>query len=194
MCKACAKYWTRACGSVRSRGATSTAAAALEHADGAVCGTLGARMRIREIERRDIDAVAALERRCFGDAALPQLALRQQFDLFKRTSFVVEGPRGGGPVIGYVFGGVCGDPRNEGWILGIAVDPAHRAGGVAEALLAPCVARLRDLRVDTIWATTHPANAGARRLFSKVGFDEVARDEAYFGAGEPRVILCARSG
>ena len=144
-------------------------------------------MTVRALELTDLADLQALEIECFGDGALPHLALRQYVDLFRAGSFIAEID---GQLVGYAMGGQCTGRPDEGWIVSIAVSPRHRSTGLAGALLARTLQQLQQLGARTVWATTHPHNDAAGALLVGHGFVETGFDPSYFGPKEPRRILC----
>ncbi len=144
------------------------------------------RLEIRQIELGDLDRVEGLERECFGCGALPRLVLRQYYDLFARTTFVAIIEE---KIVGCTIAGINAAPRDEGWLVSIAVAPDYRTYGLAGRLLRRVLEGLSALGVQRVSATTHPDNAAARALMGNAGFSETEEYPEYFGEGEPRVVL-----
>lgn len=141
---------------------------------------------IRPARALDLEALDALERAAFGADALPALALRQYLDVFDGLVLVAEREAA---IVGAVFGGLRSAAPRDGWILGLAVDPAHRRQGLGDALLRGVLPRLDAAGAGQILATVHPDNTASRALFVRHRFAEAGLDPAYFGPGRPRLRL-----
>ncbi len=70
----------------------------------------------------------------------------------------------------------------EGEILTLAVRPDMRRSGIATALVAETVQRLRSI-VVSVFLEVAPSNRAARALYHSAGFVEVGRRPAYYGSG-----------
>jgi ribosomal protein S18 acetylase RimI-like enzyme len=98
--------------------------------------------------------------------------LRSQLKEDDAAVFVAEQ---GGIVIGYVFAALEPISWKElreacGFIHDIAVDDGGRRGGVATALMDAAMAWLRSRGAPRVVLGTAERNAGAQRLFEKLGF------------------------
>ena len=58
----------------------------------------------------------------------------------------------------------------EGEFRMLAVDPAHRRQGVAEALVGACLERARELGYDAVVLSSLEAQAPAQRIYTRLGF------------------------
>lgn len=68
---------------------------------------------------------------------------------------------------------------NSLYISGVAVFEAARGQGVGQALMAAVENRARDLRLPSISLIVFEKNAGALRLYQRLGFEERARREIF---------------
>ena len=98
--------------------------------------------------------------------------LRSQLTEDDAAVFVAEQ---GGAVIGYVFTALEPISWKElraacGFIHDIAVDDTGRRGGVATALMEAAITWLRSRGAPRVVLGTAEQNAGAQRLFEKLGF------------------------
>jgi ribosomal protein S18 acetylase RimI-like enzyme len=80
-----------------------------------------------------------------------------------------------GAVIGYVFASIEPPSIKElrasaGFIHDVLVDPSSRHGSVGSALVKAAIDRLRDYGADRVMLCTAEHNAGAQRLFTRLGF------------------------
>lgn len=125
------------------------------------------------MDRSHLDAVAALERVCFSKP-WPRSMLEDELYNPNVSLVVAEGEDG--TVLGY---GEIGVVLDEGCLEKIAVDPACRRQGVAEAILS---AYLRFGRAKLAFLTleVRASNEAAIALYQKLGFEEVGRRKGYY--------------
>lgn len=140
---------------------------------------------VRSATQADLAAVAALERAVFGAEAYPVFVLRQAFDVHGPHLLVAGAP---GEVVGYTLGAL-GAGSATGWVLSLAVDPAHRGRGYARALSVAVLARLAAAGARRVRLTVDPANVPARALYEALGFVVVADEADYFGPGKRRLVM-----
>lgn len=98
--------------------------------------------------------------------------LGTQLDQPDRVVMVAEQ---GGTIVGYVYGAIEPQSWEElreeaGFIHDVYVDEAARGGGVASALVGACVEWLTARGAPRVVLWTAAPNAGARRLFERLGF------------------------
>ena len=78
-------------------------------------------------------------------------------------------------------------PDNSVFISNVAVDPTYRRQGIARATMLFILEKCKgNSRVDLV---AHPENKNAIQLYTSLGFKVEARQENYFGDGEPRLVL-----
>jgi len=84
-------------------------------------------------------------------------------------------PHAGGAILGYVYAGL--EPQNwkelreaAGFVHDVLVTPEARGSGVGEALMAAAVAWLESQGAPRVMLWTAEQNAGAQRLFARMGF------------------------
>jgi ribosomal-protein-alanine N-acetyltransferase len=80
---------------------------------------------------------------------------------------------------------------DEAEILTIGVMPAARRQGIARALLADAISRLRAIGVRTLFLEVGVRNRAALALYEGAGFKEVGRRRGYYASGEDALILRA---
>ena len=119
------------------------------------------------MDKSHLDAVAALERICFTK---PWSRSMLEDELYNPNVSLVVAEGEDGAVLGY---GEIGVVLDEGCLEKIAVDPAWRRQGVAEAILS---AYLRFGRAKLAFLTleVRASNEAAIGLYKKLGFDEAA--------------------
>lgn len=134
------------------------------------------------MDRSHLDGVAALERICFSKP-WPKSMLEDELYNPNVSLVVAEGEDGA--VLGY---GEIGVVLDEGCLEKIAVDPAYRRQGVAEAILS---AYLRFGRAKLAFLTleVRESNAPAIALYEKLGFEEVGRRKGYYTEPKEDAVL-----
>lgn len=89
-------------------------------------------------------------------------------------------------VMGYL---VARQMADEGEILNVGVAPASRRRGVARALVAHSLARLRELGARQVYLEVRESNHAARALYRGFAFAEVARRARYYRAPVEDAVL-----
>lgn len=134
------------------------------------------------MDKGHLDAVAALEQQCITPP-WPRSMLEEELYNPNVSLVVAEGEDG--TVLGY---GEIGVVLDEGCLEKIAVDPAYRRQGVAEAILS---AYLRFGRANLAFLTleVRASNAPAIGLYRKLGFEEVGRRKGYYSNPKEDAVL-----
>ncbi len=89
--------------------------------------------------------------------------------------------RPGSPPEGFVLARLAAD---EAEILAISVAASRRRRGLGRALMDAVLRHLYAQRAQSLFLEVDEGNAGAIALYRRLGFDEVARREAYYGSDE----------
>ena len=134
------------------------------------------------MDKSHLDAVAALERVCFSKP-WPRSMLEDELYNPNVSLVVAEGEDGA--VLGY---GEVGVVLDEGCLEKIAVDPAWRRQGVAEAILS---AYLRFGRAKLAFLTleVRASNEAAIGLYKKLAFEEGGRRKGYYTEPKEDAVL-----
>ena len=74
----------------------------------------------------------------------------------------------------------------EAHILNICVSPDLRGEGFGYALMDKLVALARQLHADMMFLEVRPSNEAARRLYDKLGFNEIGIRRNYYPAAQGR--------
>jgi ribosomal-protein-alanine N-acetyltransferase len=131
---------------------------------------------------RDIRAIRALEKECFGRDAWGYGELLFVFAALGAVRLkAVDADR--------LIGFICGDPRPAdgfAWISTIGVHPDYRRRGIGARLLAECEERLQDLNLRL---TVRAGNAPAIALYEAFGYEEMDRWPRYYGDGETGIVM-----
>ena len=134
---------------------------------------MDARFRFRPAAPADSAALAAIERRCFGDPwseAAFQEALASEWTF----TLVADGARG---PAGYLIGRVAG---GSGEILNLAVAPEFRRRGIGGALLEEGLLAFRRGRASEVFLEVRESNHSAQALYIARGFRPVGQRAAYY--------------
>jgi ribosomal-protein-alanine N-acetyltransferase len=74
----------------------------------------------------------------------------------------------------------------EAHILNICVSPDLRGEGYGYVLMDKLVALARQLHADMMFLEVRPSNEAARRLYDKLGFNEIGTRHNYYPAAQGR--------
>ncbi|AWB28220.1 GNAT family N-acetyltransferase [Halococcoides cellulosivorans] len=142
---------------------------------------------VRGARRRDLDAVAAIERASF-DAPWPREAFAALVDA---PGFLVYDRRDA--IEGFVVGTLESCPDGPcGHIKDLAVAPAARGAGVGRHLCGVATERLHDAGAGVVGLEVRPSNAAAIACYRAVGYREHGREAAYYEDGEDAVLFVHR--
>jgi len=122
---------------------------------------------------RDASAIAALHAASFQRGWSEQEIQRLLIERNVIAHRILRGNR----VDGFVM---SREAAGEAEILSIAVNAAQRGRGLARQLLTHHMRRLAGLGVKALFLEVDESNTPARRLYSRAGFREVGRREAYY--------------
>ncbi|MCB9752823.1 MAG: ribosomal protein S18-alanine N-acetyltransferase [Myxococcales bacterium] len=144
-----------------------------------------AELSLRAAERADLDAIAALEQRCFHRPWTRSMLAEELTRGFARVDIAA---RGGG-VLGYTC--VWEQPP-EAHLLKIAVAPEARGGGVGGALLRRALHQARVSGCEQVQLEVARANASALRLYQRAGFTVVGTRPGYYRDPVDDAVLMTR--
>lgn len=130
---------------------------------------------LRPAEATDLEAVAAIEARSFGD---PWSAVDFQSVLsLGHTIFLVADSESAKGIAGYVVAVAVVD---EAEILNVAVDPILRGNGIGGNLLDAALAEVEKRGAKSVFLEVRLSNAAARALYRSRRFIEVSRRKGYY--------------
>jgi ribosomal-protein-alanine N-acetyltransferase len=140
---------------------------------------------IRRATPDDAEVLAALEADNLGDDAWSPglVAAGVGGDLPTVAWWVAEVDR---TVVAYAAASIVADIAE---LQRIAVDPAHRRGGLATALLAEVAAVARAQGADRLLLEVREDNAEALAFYAGQGFVEIDRRRRYYRDGATAVVL-----
>ena len=119
---------------------------------------------VRPGRKRDLPAIARIERACFRPPwrnSQASLAHTLEHSPIFNVALV------DGQIVGFQYGSI---ENSTGEFIHVAVDPAFRRLNVAKSLLAEAIAYFKRAGVSTIELRTEQSNTSAQRLFATFGF------------------------
>jgi len=151
----------------------------------------GTPMRVRPFTPEDVPAVAALERRVFGDPWPESFFLDE---LSQPLSFARVAERGAGNparaeagLAGYLVAWLGSE---EGHLGNLAVAPEQRREGVARALVEELLAAARQAGVKSLALEVRVSNDAAQALYRSLGFRLAGLRRGYYrDTGEDALIM-----
>ncbi|HET7598909.1 MAG TPA: ribosomal protein S18-alanine N-acetyltransferase [Gemmatimonadales bacterium] len=129
--------------------------------------------RIRPAVPADAPALAAIERRAFGDP-WSEASFREAIKASWTFGLVVETAES---VVAYLIGR---EAAGTGEVLNLAVDPPYRRRGLARALLDTALGVFQRRGADEVFLEVRESNAAARSLYGERGFEPVGTRRAYY--------------
>lgn len=138
---------------------------------------------IRDLEPRDLDAVAVLEPELFGAGAWSRETYREELVRADRLYLAAEMD---GELVGYA--GLALEPE---WnIMTIGVVPRARRKGIARQLLDALLAQARERGGKEVFLEVRSRDGGAQQLYRNAGFVPVGLRRKYYQLeGEDAVVM-----
>lgn len=137
------------------------------------------------MDRSHLEGIAELERTCFSHPWSVDMLAEE---LYNETASFLVAEGDDGSVLGYAGLHVVLD---EGYIDNVAVDPAYRRQGIADALIDTFV-RFGAAKLAFLTLEVRAGNAPAIALYEKHGFYEVGRRKDYYDDPKEDAILMTR--
>ena len=137
------------------------------------------------MDRGHLSAIAALERACFSH---PWSEAMLAEALYNDAACFIVAQGEDGSVLGYAGLHVILD---EGYIDNVAVDPAYRRQGVADALIG-AFTRFGEAKLAFLTLEVRAGNAPAIALYEKHGFYGVGRRKGYYDDPKEDAVLMTR--
>ena len=142
--------------------------------------------RIIDTTEAQLEQIEAIEQQCFSCPwTLEQLRSQLSDDRHVFLAAVAEN----GAVLGYVGMMFVLD---EGYISNVAVAPARRRQGVADALISALMMRAEELGLAFVTLEVRAGNEPAKALYAKHGFVPVGRRKNYYDLPKEDAILMTR--
>lgn len=130
-------------------------------------------MIIREMQLKDVPAIAQLEKVCFTD---PWSENSIASELSNRLSYWLVA-EDNGVIAGYVGSQSVLDGAD---MMNLAVAPDYRRQGIGEQLVNELVAYLRQKGIIVLLLEVRVSNAPAIALYEKLDFEQVGRRPRYY--------------
>jgi len=143
-------------------------------------------MSVRCARASDLDAILAIEHASFGLDAYDRKLFAE---LLHKCGGMFLVAFSGNRVIGY---SVCCINFSRAELVSIAVAPRHRKQGVASALLASTLRRLRRRGVERITLMAKVTNQAAIAFYGKFGFRKLRRVARYYEDGSDGFLFVAQ--
>ncbi len=137
---------------------------------------------IRPAAEPDIPRILEIERSSYADPWEENL-FTEVLGAGGKYFFVDEGQSG---LTGYV---VFEPVLDEGHITNLAVDKKHRGRGIATGLLNKVLDLAEELNVRSIFLEVRGSNEAARKLYSKFGFEQIAKRKGYYSAANEDALI-----
>ena len=120
-----------------------------------------------------VSQIALLEKLCFSDPWNEASVASELENPLSLWLVALDGER----VAGYVG---SQSVMGEADMMNVAVHPDYRRQGIAEALIASLVEKLRGNEVYCLLLEVRASNDPAKALYEKLGFREVGRRKNYY--------------
>ena len=140
---------------------------------------------VRTAATADVPAVSRLEDECLGADAWSEGLVREGIDGALPTVVYLVAEVGD-EVVGHAVVSTAGDIAE---LQRIAVDAAHRRGGVASALLAGVLEVAGRTEADRLLLEVREDNGPALAFYASSGFTEIDRRSRYYADGATAVVL-----
>ena len=140
---------------------------------------------IADAAKEHIDAIEALEKRCFSVPWTREQLLSQLPD--ERHEFLTALHEG--RPVGYV-GMMC--VLDEGYIANVAVSPDWRRKGIGDALIAELLRRAVSRELAFVTLEVRAGNEAAKALYAKHGFVPVGLRKKYYASPTEDAVLMTK--
>ncbi|WP_443090754.1 ribosomal protein S18-alanine N-acetyltransferase [Basfia succiniciproducens] len=88
---------------------------------------------------------------------------------------------------------ICQTVLDEATLFNIAIDPVCQGQGIGKALLSELIKQLQEKNVATLWLEVRESNQTAKRLYDRLGFNEVDIRKNYYptpdGGRENAIVM-----
>ena len=135
-------------------------------------------LKLRPLKESDIDAIMALELRCYEHPWTPGI-----FRDSMKVGYHCWGYFLAEQLVGYA---IMSEAAGEAHILNICTHPDQRGKGLARRLLLRVINRAREKDVDTVFLEVRASNRIAQGLYESLGFNEIGMRRGYYPAVQGR--------
>ena len=140
-------------------------------------------MILRAWEKKDVDTIAEMEKRCFPQDAWTKGMLSELLDSPYEWAVLAEE---GGQVCGYACLFTLFETAD---LMNIAVDEPFRGRGIACRLIEALHKNAKELGAERVMLEVRVSNAPAIALYKKYGYEKIAVRKNYYGNGEDADIM-----
>lgn len=141
---------------------------------------------IRTPEKTDAEAIAQIEKECFGVNAWSRTSIDDFIE--NEYSHVVAAVLDG-EIVGYAGAFViCGEAE----ITNVAVSPRYRRRGIAERMMDKLIRISTELDAELVMLEVREGNLPAKTLYEKFGFTEVGKRLGYYSAPREDAVLMTK--
>lgn len=137
-------------------------------------------VKVRSAKEGDLEALYALDQRCFlPGIAYSKAELWHFFSHPRSVSFVIEGD--GGRIAAFaIAGSYLNRGRLTGHLITIDVDPEMRREGLGHLLMEAIEESLRSNGAVSIKLEVAVDNVGAQMLYSRHGYEQTGRIPGFY--------------
>ncbi len=137
------------------------------------------RVTVERMKPEDVDEIVRLEKESFTDP-WPKKGFEVQLEDGSSIMLVAR-REDSASVTGEIVGYLCAYLiLEELQLASVAVKETFRRQGIARRLIAEMVRRGAEKGTKEIWLDVRESNAAARRLYEKLGFQEMYRRKQYY--------------
>ena len=143
-------------------------------------------IRVSDAGLCHIDAIEAMEKRCFSVPWTREMLIKQLPD---DMHIFLAAEDDNGEAVGYV--GLM-YVLDEGYISNVAVLPERQRQGIGDMLIEELILRARAKKLSFVTLEVRETNLAAQRLYKKHGFTEVGRRRNYYERPTEDALLMTR--
>ena len=143
-------------------------------------------IRVTDTGLCHIDAIEAMEKRCFSVPWTREMLIKQLPD---DMHIFLAAEDDNGEAVGYV--GLM-YVLDEGYISNVAVLPERQRQGIGDMLIEELILRARAKKLSFVTLEVRETNLAAQRLYKKHGFTEVGRRRNYYERPTEDALLMTR--
>lgn len=154
-----------------------------DYGEGVADGCAGGLVAFAPFDAAYVAQAAALEAASMGTDAWSEAMIADELPRKDRTWWMATC---GGRLVGYA-GGLVG--AGELQLLKVAVDPAHRRGGVARELVGRVASDAENLAATRMSLEVRASNAGAIAFYESLGLESQGLRPGYYSDGEDANVM-----
>jgi len=141
---------------------------------------------IREAAESDIQRILEIERAAISPPWTHGGLLSEIYNDDSLFALATQGDA----VIGFI---ILRRTADEGELLQIAVDAAHRHSGAADKLMGAAMCWARDHWISSVYLEVRESNDAAIALYAKHGFEKVGQRREYYTEPAEGAVIMARA-